>query len=124
MNNIIFIVIIVGIFLLIGEYFLKKKLNVVKHEKMSPRAKLFENIGVTIIVIGYLIISIPLISQNVDLNILWILFPFILIVSGFRAFMEWRYNRHARKWAMEIYSIITFSFIVAVILLMGDKLIG
>jgi hypothetical protein len=119
MNDIISVIAIMCILLLIGDYFLRRKLNVLKNEKMSPGARRFENIGVTIIIIGYLLISIPLITQNRDINIVWIIFPLFIMVSAFRAFLEWRYNRHARKWAMEIYSIITFSVIVAVLLLLG-----
>ena len=38
--------------------------------------------------------------------------------------MEWRYNRHAKKWAMEIFSIIAISVLIAALLATGDKFFG
>jgi Domain of unknown function (DUF4181) len=124
MKDMIVIIIVVGIFLIIGEYFLKRKLNVLKHEKMAPRAKRFETIGVSILFSGYLVISTTLIFGNEEVNVLFIVFPFFVILSTFRAFMEWRYNRHAKKWALEIYSIIAISVLVATLLARGDKFFG
>ena len=124
MKDMIVIIIVVGIVLIIGEYFLKRKLNVLMHEKMGPRAKRFETIGVSILFIGYLVISTTLILGNEEVNVLFIIFPFFVILSTFRAFMEWRYNRHAKKWAMEIFSIIAISVLVAALLATGDKFFG
>ena len=99
---------IIACLIIIGDYVLRRKLKVLKHEKMEPRPKRFENIVVAIIIISYMIISATLIFKNEDMIPLLIVLPFFIIISLFRAFMEWRFNRQARKWAMEIYSLCCF----------------
>jgi hypothetical protein len=121
----IFIIIGIIICLLVGgEYVLKKKLKVMKHEKMEPRPKRIENIGVTILFIGYLVVSATFIFKYDDVNVLFLMFPFFIVLSSFRAFMEWRFNRQARKWAMEIYSLCAFSVLIIFLLVAGDQLFG
>ncbi len=121
----IFIIIGIIICLLVGgEYVLKKKLRVMKHEKMDPRPKRIENIGITILFIGYLVVSATFIFKYDDVNVLFLMFPFFIVLSSFRAFMEWRFNRQARKWAMEIYSLCAFSVLIIFLLVAGDQLFG
>ncbi|MFC5590525.1 DUF4181 domain-containing protein [Sporosarcina soli] len=121
----IFIIIGIIICLLVGgEYVLKKKLKVMKHEKMDPSPKRIENIGVTILFIGYLVVSATFIFKYDDVNVLFLMLPFFIVLSSFRAFMEWRFNRQARKWAMEIYSLCAFSVLIIFLLVAGDQLFG
>lgn len=123
MKVFIFIGIIVCL-LIVGDFVIRKKLKVLKHEKMDPRPKRIETIGVTTLFIGYMIVSTTLIFKYEDVNILFIIFPFFVVLSSFRAFMEWRFNRQARKWAIEIYSLCALSVLIVILLVAGDKLIG
>lgn len=123
MTGFIFVGIIVCL-IIIGDYVLRRKLKVLKHEKMEPRPKRFENIVVFIIIISFMIISFTLINKNEDIVPLLIVFPFFIVISLFRAFMEWRFNRQARKWAMEIYSLCVLSIFIVFLLTAGEKLFG
>ncbi|MCG7335617.1 DUF4181 domain-containing protein [Sporosarcina sp. ACRSM] len=122
--NVFIIIGVILCLLIIGDYVLRRKLKVLKHEKMDPRPKRIENIGVTILFIGYMIISTTLIFKYDDVNILLIMFPFFIVLSSFRAFMEWRFNRQARKWAMEIYSLSVLSIFIIFLLVAGDRVFG
>lgn len=115
---------IVGILFIAGSYLLRKKLQVSTENKMSKRAKRFEYIGVAILVIGYWIIGFKFFMGDGDPNFAILIFPFLCLVSLFRAVMQWKYNREAKLWAMELYEAITFSVLFIVMLLVAGPLLG
>lgn len=117
--------IITAIFLFLtiaGDYLLRKKLKVSTSEKMSKRAKRFEHMGLAILFVGYLVIALKIILEDGDIS--FVILPFLCIIPLFRAFMEWKYNRKAKRWAMEMYSAVSLSLLFVVIRLLASKLLG
>ena len=124
MKEFFIIIGIVGILFIVGYYLLKKKLQVSTNNKMSKPAKRFEYIGVAILFLGYLVTVIKFSIGDGNRNIATIIFPFLCLVSLFRAVMQWKYNREAKLWAMEFYEAITFFILFIVILLVVGPLLG
>jgi len=122
-----FSIIIMGIIVIlfiVGSYLLRKKLQVSTSNKMSKRAKRFEYIGVAILFVGYLVTVIKFSMGEGNRSIAIIIIPFICLVSLFRAVMQWKYNREAKLWAMELYEAMTFIILFIVVLLVAGPLLG
>jgi len=115
---------IVGILFIVGSFLLRKKLQVSTSNKMSKRAKRFEYIGIAILFVGYLLAVIKFSVGDENRNIAIIIFPFVCLVSLFRAVMQWKYNREAKQWAMELYEAIMYIVILFVMLLVAGPLLG
>lgn len=126
MNFKVFFIImgIIGILFIVGSYLLRKKLQVSTSNKMSKRAKRFEYIGVAILFVGYLVTVIKFSMGDENLNIAIIIFPFICLVSLFRAVMQWKYNREAKLWAMELFEATMFIILCIVMVLVAETLLG
>ncbi len=117
------VIIIIGVLIasIIGEYFLRRKLKVSKTEKMSPRANRFKNIAIAILIASYLVVfliyEVDILGKykiDVEFRMLFFVLPFFYLVTLLRTFMEWKYNRPAKQWAMEIYSIFVWTMILIV----------
>ena len=103
--------IIVGIlFIIIGfitEYLVKRKYNIDrKGNPLSKTIKERQFILLIICLIIYLVISSTLIFTYDEFNVLFILIPFFIVISFIRGFMQWKYNRNANIWILEIYSAV------------------
>lgn len=119
--------IIMGIFgtvSIAGYYLLRKKLQLPTGNKMSKRAKRFEYIGIAILFVGYLVAVIKFSMGDGNRNLAIIIFPFICLVSLFRAVMLWKYNREAKLWALELYEASMFFILFIVMLLVVGPLLG
>ena|SRR6185437_5936182 len=118
----------IGFFLLIlvviGELILKEKIIVLKHEKMPQKARRVENVVVSILIISYLMFVFKFVVGESNTNILFIVLPLLIIVSTFRAIMEWVFNRNANKWALEIYSSVSITVVILVLVILQNKFIG
>ena len=93
----------------------KRKYNIDrKGNPLSKQIKKLQNILLTICFILYLVISSALIFTYDDFNVLFILIPFFIVISFIRGFMQWKYNRNANVWILEIYGaiILTIFFII------------
>jgi len=115
---------IIVILLIVGNYVLRKKLQVSTDSKMSKRAKRFEYVGVAILVICYLVAVIKFSMGDGNRNIAVIIFPFFCLVSLFRAVIQWKYNREAKLWALELYEAIMYIILFIVMLLVAGPLLG
>lgn len=111
--------IIVGIlFIFIGfitEYLVKRKYNIDrKGNPLSKPIKERQFILLIFCLIIYLVISSTLIFTYDDFNVLFLLIPFFIIISFIRVFMQWKYNRNANVWILEIYGaiVLTIFFII------------
>lgn len=105
MKTLIIIGIILVVVALVTTRFLTKRFSINEKENvMSKKHKRIEFIGVALLVFAFVVISFILMSKNPDINLLFVLIPFFLSISILRIFMEWRYNRKANRWILEIFS--------------------
>ena len=110
--------IIIGVILVIVSTvisrFLTKRFSIDQKENiMSKKHKQIQFVGVILTVIAFIVTSFIVTSKHPDINLVLLLIPFFLIVSILRIFMEWRYNRKANRWILEIFSTL---FILAIYL--------
>lgn len=105
MKTLIIIGIILVVVALVTTRYLTKRFSINEKENvMSKKLKRILFIVVTLLVFAYIVISFILTSKNPDINLLSIFIPFYLSVSILSIFMEWRYNRQANRWILEISS--------------------
>lgn len=123
MKEFFIIIGIVGTVWILGFYLLRKKLQVSTSNKMSKRAKRFEYIVVAILFVGYLVIVFKFFIEDGNRNAAILIFPFICLVSLFRAVMQWKYNREAKLWAMELYEAGMFILLFIAMLLVAGPLL-
>lgn len=123
MKTLIIVVVIFFIVIIIAERFLRVKYNINRKENtMSTVQKQIQFIGVIILFFGYLGISFALMSKDEELDIVWTLIPFILSLSVFRTFMQWRYNRQANMWITEIFGAVCLIALYSLLLLLMPNL--
>lgn len=111
--------IIIGIILVIVSTlisrFLTKRFSIdYKENTMSKKHKRIQFVGVILTVFAYMVVSFRVTSKDPDVNLVLLLIPFFLIISILNIFMEWRYNRKANRWILEIFSTL---FILTIYLL-------
>ena len=105
MKTLIIIGVILVVVGLLTTRLLTKRFSINQKENiMSKKHKRIQFIGVTILFFAFMVASFVLMIKNPDINILFILIPFLVSISALRIFMEWRYNRKANRWILEIFS--------------------
>ena len=113
MKEIIIVGLIFIVIGLIGEYYLKKKFNINrKLNKMSELARRLQRIALSITFIIYMVTAFVLIFKYDDLNTFYIIMPYFIVISLIRFFVQWKYNRHANVWVLELY---TFFILLALL---------
>lgn len=121
--------IIIGIILVIVSTvisrFLTKRFSIDHKENvMSKKHKQIQFVGVILTVFAYMMVSFRVTSKHPDVNLVLLLIPFFLVISILRIFMEWRYNRQAKRWIMEIFStFFTLGFCISFIWLLSIFLV-
>ncbi len=117
MDNIILFGIILIILSVIGGIFLEKRFKIKrKTNEMSPFAKRLQFILLAVIYLAFIIVSIRLISNDAEFNVLFTMLPFFFAISIVRGFMEWKYNRKAKRWISEIFGTFIFTTFFLIIL--------
>ena len=97
------IFIVVGI---IGQYYLQKKFNINgKVNNVSKSAKRLQRIILVITFVIYMVIIFVLLIKYDEFNIILVLIPFIIITSLVRTYTQWKYNRHANVWILELFTV-------------------
>lgn len=96
------ILIVIGI---IGEYYLKKKFNINrKSNNIGKLAKRYQRIVLSIIFIIYMVTVFVLLIKYEDINVFFILVPFLIVISLVRMYIQFKYNRHANIWILELFT--------------------
>lgn len=122
------VIIIIGIILvaiaIISDKVLRKKFNVNKEDNMSKENKRAQSIILTVLFVVYLIFSFILIAKYEELNTMYIIIPFLLVISFIRAFMQWRYHRNANIWKIEIFGALYMASAFILISLLATALLN
>jgi len=104
------IFIIVG---LIGQYYLQKKFRINgKANNISKSIKRIQRIILGVAFIVYMVIIATSLIKYDDFNIVFVLIPFIMIISFVRGFTQWKYNRHANVWILELFTVFILIFLL------------
>jgi hypothetical protein len=100
----------------IMEYFLKRKFNIDrKGNPLSKPIKKRQFNLLTFLFIIYLVVPSTLIFQYDDINPFFVIFPFLMVISFIRGYMQWKYNRNANIWILETFGAILFATMFIVI---------
>jgi hypothetical protein len=98
------------------EYFLKRKFNIDrKGNPLSKPIKKRQFNLLTFCFFIYLVVSSTLIFQYDDFNTFFVIFPFLMVISFIRGYMQWKYNRNANIWILETFGAILFVIFFVVI---------
>ena len=112
------ILIIIGIILVIVStvisIYLTKRFSIAQKENvMSKKHKRIQFICLTLFFLAFMVTSFIVMSKSTEINLMFLVIPFLLSISTLRIFMERRYNRQANRWILEIFSTL---FILAIYL--------
>lgn len=113
--------IIIGVVLIIvgvlGRIYLEKKLNIIKRTNtMTHCAKSVQFFTLFILVIIYLIAVIVLSLKYETSNLVYILLPYLLLLSSVKGFMDWKFNKPSKQWVLHIYELILYCVLLIAIL--------
>lgn len=123
------ILIVIGIVFIVVSLltmrFLTKNFSIdQKVNTMSKKHKRIQWIGVLLFVFAFVGTAYQLMDSNPNMNILIITLPFYFSISMFRVFMEWRYNRQANRWILEICSTFFILALYVLLVFLTPILIG
>ena len=100
------IFIVVGI---IGEYYLKKKFDTNrKVNNISKSIKWIQGIVLGLIFIVYMLIVTALLIKYDEFNVTYVLTSFVIVIALVRMFTQWKYNRQANIWILELFTAFLF----------------
>ncbi|KAA0965029.1 DUF4181 domain-containing protein [Sporosarcina sp. ANT_H38] len=113
-------IIIIGIVLIIagwlGERVLKRKLNITKKTNtMDDRAKKIQFFALGILMMGCIIGSVTLVTENESFNMFYIMVPYFIVVSMVRGFMDWKFNQPSKQWILQIYAVFLYCILMIAI---------
>ena len=112
---IIIICILLFVIAVFTESYVKRKYNIDrKSNPLSKPIKRVQFILLTICFIIYLVITSTLLIKYDEFNALLVLFLFFIVISFIRGFMQWKYNRGANIWRLEIFGAIIFTILVII----------
>ena len=117
MKEVIIFGIILIIILIIGEIFLKRKFHINrKKQERSLSHKRSEFVGTLVIALIFFVATMTLLSKYGGLTTVVTMSPFFILTALFRGIMQWKYDRTAKVWILEIFGAIILSAVYIVLL--------
>jgi hypothetical protein len=116
MKELIILGILFIVIAFIMEYVLKRKFNI--DRKGNPLSKQIKKRQFNLLMfcfVIYLVVLVTLTFKYDDFNTFFVLFPFFIVISFIRGFMQWKYNRNANIWILETFGAILLAIMFIVI---------
>ncbi len=104
----------------IGHVVVSRKFNIqMKLDNRTKAVKIAQTTGMMVILVGYTIVLYVVLNDKQNFTILPLVFIYFGLITLFRMIMEWAYNRRAKRWIAEIYSLIVVFLFYLVLLTSG-----